>query len=198
VVIGSMWGLGSTTSKSQRPEPQFVVPPSEECSRYSTTTSSSDPKVLDVTSLKSSISAGNYHQPSLMNVTMKQQASLQQHRQSSTNVISEANQQKRKLLEQEGVKWIIKLAKQNVPEACYMQASWMDKELYGFKRNKSKSIALHHIAAKANVPESVFAIAEHYEHDEKENADPTRIIKFYQVASDFGYVNAIYVSSVYV
>jgi hypothetical protein len=203
-VVGSMWGLGSTTNKSQRHEPYLVVPPpsargEEDVSSptASSVASSSDPKTSEVGTSRSSTS--NYHQQqSLMNVTMKQQASLNIKSaiaaNNSASVTSESNDQKRKLLEQEGIKWIVKLAKQNVPEACYMQANWMDKELYGFKGNKVKSIALHHIAAKANIPESVFAIAEHYEQDDKREIEPARIVKFYQSAANFGYVNAIYVS----
>lgn len=169
-VVGSMWGLGSTTKKSTRPEP-FLIVPQPVSSAYSSTSSKTK----------------RSEQQSLFNITLKQQASL-----TTSTTSNESQDQKRKILEQEGVKWIVKLSKQQIPEACYMQASWMEKELYGFKKNKSKSIALHQIAADANIPESLFAVAHHFE--QEKSLDDLKIVKLYQTSADFGYVNAIYVS----
>lgn len=167
-IVGSMWGLGSTTNKSLRPEPYLIVP-QPTSSAYSSTSSKTK----------------RSEQQSLFNITMKQQASL-------ITTTNESKDQKKKILEQEGVKWIIRLAKQHIPEACYMQASWIEKELYGFKKNKSKSIALHQIAADENIPESIFAVANYFE--QEQGMEDSKIIKLYQVAAEFGYVNAIYVS----
>lgn len=203
-VVGSMWGLGSTTSKSQKPEPYLVVPPPEDGGRTSSAAtsslaSSSNPKTFEATSRYSFSNYPHQQQQSLMNVTMKQQASLNSGKKAVTSGKSESNEQKKKMLEQEGIKWILRLAKQHVPEACYMQAHWMDKEMYGFKKNKVKSLALHQIAARNNqIPESVFAIAEHHyeliQEDDKEAIEPASIVRLYQAAADYGYVNAIYVS----
>ena len=166
--IGSMWGIGSTTNKIQIPEPVLVVPhPS--CDVASSSYSS-------IGSKTKSVSDGA--------------AALNKQKQHATSVNTK-NQQKRKLLEAEGVKWIVRLAKQNVPEACYMQANWMENSLYGFKPNKLKSLTLHQVAAQANLYESVYAVAKHYEIEGE--LDPRKIIKMYQSASDAGYVNAIYV-----
>lgn len=169
-VVGSMWGLGSTTKKSSRPEP-FLVVPQLISSAYSSTSSKTR----------------RSEQQSLFNITMKQQASL-----TTSTTTNESQDQKRKILEQEGIKWIVKLSKQHIPEACYMQASWIEKELYGFKKNKSKSVALHQIAADANIPESIYAVAAHLE--QEKGAEDSKIVKLYQAAAEFGYVNAIYVS----
>lgn len=194
-VIGSMWGNSSTTNKSQRPEPYLVVPPPD---HDSVSTGSKKTKSMEIESIAnmSSSSSVNYphqKQPSLMNVTMKQQIALNnQRRTTSGTTTNETNDQKRKPLEQEGVKWIVRLAKQNVPEACYIQASWMEKQLYGFKPNKSKSLALHQVAAKSNIPESLYAVAKHFE--EERSLETAKIVHFYQSAANAGYVNAIYVS----
>lgn len=190
-VIGSMWGSSSTTNKSQRPEPYLVVPPPD---HDSVSTGSKKTKSMEIQSIATGSSL-NYQQPaSLMNVTLKQQIALNNQRKSAaetaTTTTNETNDQKRKLLEQEGIKWIVRLAKQNVPEACYMQASWMEKQQYGFKPNKSKSFALHQVAAKSNIPESVFAVAKHYE--EENSLEAAKIVRFYQSAANAGYVNAIY------
>lgn len=205
-VVGSMWGIGSTTNKKQKPEPYLVVPPSnaiDHSTSSAASTSSIGAKTKSIggaSTSKSFLSATiNYHQQqqSLMNVTSKQQTSLNSHKRKPSNTANESNLQKRKLLEQEGIKWIIKLAKQNVPEACYMQANWMDHQMYDFKPNKNKSFALHSIAAKSSIPESVFAIAKFYEEENNRDISASRIVKLYKSAADAGYVNAIYVSSIF-
>lgn len=199
-VVGSMWGSSSTTNKSQRPEPYLVVPPPDHDGSVSLSTGGSKrTKSMEMSSIATGSSLNYQHQQpaSLMNVTLKQHIALNNQRKSAaateTTTTNETNDQKRKLLEQEGIKWIVRLAKQNVPEACYMQASWMEKQQYGFKPNKSKSFALHQVAAKSNIiPESVYAVAKH--HEEERSLEAAKIVRLYQSAANAGYVNAIYVS----
>jgi hypothetical protein len=185
--VGSMWGEGTTSKKAQQPEPVIVVPANPSC---------------DTTPLQSSQRSGltdNRASTVVTSITMKQQMSL------SDRMISDKSKRaemeaamdpvrvaKRKALEEEGIRWIKKLAKINVAEACFMMANWMDKEIYGFKRNTIKSIQLHTVAAKYNIPESLFAIA-HYFDRKGEGMEPARILKYYSTAAGQGYVNAIYV-----
>ncbi|CEP11335.1 hypothetical protein [Parasitella parasitica] len=196
-VVGSMWGVGSTTKKVQRPEPFLVVPSSaaeEEGSTPSpsnnsvTSSSRNRPFSLDATN---SLRSSYMDRPSTIATTLliKQQPTQQQQKPDDA-AMNQARIQKRKALEDEGVNMIKKLVKQNVAEACYMQAHWMDNEMYGFKQNKAKSIQLHHIAAKEHIPESVFALAEYLEEEGK--VEPEVIVKYYRSAAEKGYVNAIY------
>lgn len=171
-VIGSMWGMNCTTNKkSYRPEPFLIVPPPSS-SAYSSASSSKTRSEF----------------PSSMNHT----AAAAARRQTSVRSSDDTNEQKKRKLEQEGIDWIIRLAKKDVPEACYIQAKWIDKEMHGFKKNKLKAIGLHHIASEGKIPESMFAIAEYYE-QEKSGLDVKTIVQLYKEASEVGYVNAIYV-----
>ncbi|KAI8373595.1 hypothetical protein EDC96DRAFT_438103, partial [Choanephora cucurbitarum] len=153
------------------------------------------PRVV-ATEGKSNLSSINATSPtSIGTSTFKQQIAIQSdHRHlPKEDAMSEDQIKKRNALEEEGISWIKRLAKQQVPEACYMQASWMEKEVYGFKSNKEKSFALYAIAAKDNFPEALFAIADHLENDPSKQAEETStILKFYNTAADKGYVNAIY------
>lgn len=99
---------------------------------------------------------------------------------------------KRKALEEEAIRWIKRLAKVNVSEACFMLANWMDQELYGYKKNTSKSLQLHMIAAKSNIPESVFAVADYFD-CQGVGMEPLKILKYYKSSADHGYVKALYV-----
>jgi hypothetical protein len=175
-IVGSLWGVGATTKKSQRPQPFLVVPtPDDEISSIrgnSTTSSLNATHSVRSTSLATVLTA---KQPHILDMA----------------VMDESRKQKIKTLEEEAVKWIKRLAKENVGEACYMLANWMDKELYGFKNNRAKSLQLHSIASKSHIPESVFIVAQHYEEEGK--VPPVRILKLYQSAVKNDYVNAIYV-----
>jgi TPR repeat protein len=186
-IVGSLWGVGTTTKKSQLPEPYMVVPsPDDGASSIIEPSTASNHSVTVAPSLHSSTTPS-----ALAAIAVKQQqASVTGVPESS--VVNEPRRQKIKALEDEAVKWIRKLAKQNVGEACYMLANWMDKELYGFKINKVKSIHLHSIASKSNIPESVFIVAQHYEEEGK--VPSARIIKLYRSAVENDYVNAVYVS----
>ncbi|KAI9300050.1 hypothetical protein BJ944DRAFT_244572 [Cunninghamella echinulata] len=74
-----------------------------------------------------------------------------------------SHRRKKRVLEEEGIHWMKKLAKENVPEATFMLASWMDQSLYGFSPNPSKSFALYDVAAKAGNQEAVYRIGLYYE-----------------------------------
>lgn len=192
-VVGSMWGLGTTTKKVQRPEPFIVVPSATEEASSSTHSINSSNKNKP-SSLGATTSLRSYgDRPSTIAATLLVKQQITNDRYNKPNgTADQARIQKRKALEDEGVKWIKRLAKLNVAEACYMQAHWMDKEMYGFKQSKAKSIQLHQIAAKAGIPESVYTVAEYLQYEGK--GEPARIIKCYKCSADQGYVNAIYVS----
>ncbi|OAD74979.1 hypothetical protein PHYBLDRAFT_181004 [Phycomyces blakesleeanus NRRL 1555(-)] len=75
----------------------------------------------------------------------------------------ETSRRKKKLLEEEGIRWVKRLAKEGVGEAAYMQAVWIDRSLYGLKKSASKTFRLFNIAAKEGIPEAIYALALHYE-----------------------------------
>lgn len=172
-VVGSMWGTSTTSKKTQQPDPVIVVQPDGSSNSRQSVTEKAETVVTSI--------------------TMKQQVSLVDKR-SSMQVVDPSRVARRKALEEEGIRWVKKLAKINVGEACYMMANWMDKELYGFKSNTIKSIQMHTIAARSNIPESLFAIA-HYFDRAGEGMEPAKILKYYRIAAEQGYVNAIYAST---
>ncbi|KAF7720649.1 hypothetical protein EC973_006738 [Apophysomyces ossiformis] len=96
--------------------------------------------------------------------------------------------QKKKQLQEEGVWWIKRLARNNVGEAAYLQAKWMEEGSYGLRKNPAKSIRLYHVAAEANIPEAIYAVALHYE---KEGQDELAV-RNYKKAADLGLVEAVY------
>ncbi|CAO3638859.1 unnamed protein product [Cunninghamella echinulata] len=79
------------------------------------------------------------------------------------NSNSNSHRRKKRVLEEEGIHWMKKLAKENVPEATFMLASWMDQSLYGFSPNPTKTFTLYDIAAKAGNQEAVYRIGLYYE-----------------------------------
>lgn len=204
VVVGSMWGLGTTTKKVQRPDPFLIVPSTtEEASSTNSVHSSSKNRASSFDAVTSFRSSTYGDRPSTIATTLLvKQQQLQQQQQKDrlghtkasheSAVADQTRIQKRRALEEEGVKWIKRLAKLNVAEACYMQAHWMDKEMYGFKQNKAKSIQLHQVAAKADIPESVFALAEFLQQEGKAEHGP--ILRYYKASAEQGFVNAIYAS----
>ncbi|RCI04431.1 hypothetical protein CU098_000582, partial [Rhizopus stolonifer] len=172
-IVGSMWGVG--TKDAQRPEPFIVVPVPE-----------------DALSSNSISNSGTYSTQltTATTIVLKQQAYINTNHPKIAPVgVNEPQLKKRKVLEDEGIKWTKRLAKAQVPEACYMEARWMDLEVYGFKKNKARSFELHLIAAKAGIPESMFAAAKHLE---KENQEPATVLKYYRASADKGYVDAVY------
>lgn len=205
-VVGSKWGVGTVGKNGKRPEPTILVPgPHDNQDPLLSTSASIGSKSQTKGSQLdegSQFSSMNLASPtSIGPSTFKQQIAIQsnQRHKPKEAAISEDQIKKRTALEEEGISWIKRLAKQQVPEACYMQASWMEKEVYGFKSNKEKSFALYAIAAKDNFPEALFAVAEYLEKDPSKQAQETAtILKFYNMAADKGYVNAIYVSFFFV
>lgn len=176
-IVGSMWGVSTTSKKSQRPEPTLIV---EDVDHNS--------------SGHQSMVSSNKAPTVVTHITRKQYVSLSERvipDKRAEQAIDPARLAKRKALEEEGIRWIKKLVKLHVGEACYMMAHWMDKELYGFKKNASKSLQLHTVAAKSGIPESLFAIALHFD---KLGEQPEKVLKCYQQSAEQGYVNAIYVN----
>jgi TPR repeat protein len=169
--VGSMWGI-SPTGKSAKPQPCHVIQEED-----------------DGTDRSKQLSTASGGKSSTVNV-YQQRAGLQ-----LTNPVNHKNNDKLKsaMLEEEGVKWIKRLAKSDVPEACYILAQWMALEQHGFRHTqRSKLMSYYQVAAKGGVPEAMYALAYMYEEDKE---SPATLLRYYIESSNQGYVNAIYVSS---
>lgn len=105
--------------------------------------------------------------------------------------VDDAQIRKQKMLQEEGVRWIKKLANQRVGEAAYLLASWLDRGLYGFKKSPTKALKYYEVAAKERVPEAMFAVAQYYEKEQ----DYMTSFQLYEDAAGLGLVEALYVSS---
>ncbi|KAI9007492.1 hypothetical protein CLU79DRAFT_778594, partial [Phycomyces nitens] len=92
------------------------------------------------------------------------------------------------LLEQEGVRWVKKLAKKNQGEAAYLQAIWIDQGQFGFRKNNSKAMQFYRVAAKDNVPEAMYAVAKVSEQEGRW----AEALTGYQGAAKKGLVEAVY------
>lgn len=102
-----------------------------------------------------------------------------------------SKKKKKKMLEEEGVRWIKKLAKQNVGEAAYLLGLWHDRGMYGCRKSVSKALKNYEIAANAKIPEAMFAVGQYHEREQ----DYMTSFKLYEEAASLGLVEALYVSS---
>ncbi|CEG68680.1 hypothetical protein RMATCC62417_04892 [Rhizopus microsporus] len=102
--------------------------------------------------------------------------------------VDDAQIRKQKMLQEEGVRWIKKLANQRVGEAAYLLASWLDRGLYGFKKSPTKALKYYEVAAKERVPEAMFAVAQYYEKEQ----DYMTSFQLYEDAAGLGLVEALY------
>ncbi|ORE09242.1 ras-domain-containing protein [Rhizopus microsporus var. microsporus] len=102
--------------------------------------------------------------------------------------LDDAQIRKQKMLREEGVRWIKKLANQRVGEAAYLLASWLDQGLYGFKKSPTKALKYYEVAAKERVPEAMFAVAQYYEKEQ----DYMTSFQLYEDAAGLGLVEALY------
>ncbi|KAG0169660.1 hypothetical protein DFQ28_003470 [Apophysomyces sp. BC1034] len=110
----------------------------------------------------------------------------------SSRASSNDSSQKKKRLQNEGVRWIKYLAGKNVGEAAYMQAQWMENCCYGLQKNPVKSFRLYCVAAEAGIPEAMYSIGLHYE----KQGNYEKAVQSYKAAADIGLVEAIYVSMI--
>lgn len=104
-----------------------------------------------------------------------------------------SKRKKRKMLEEEGVRWIKKLAKEHVGEAAYLLALWFDRGMYGFRKSATKALKFYEIAANEKVPEAMFAVGQYHEREQ----DYMTSFQLYEDAASLGLVEALYVSNVY-
>lgn len=102
-----------------------------------------------------------------------------------------SKKKKKKMLEEEGVRWIKKLAKQNVGEAAYLLGLWHDRGMYGCRKSVSKALKNYEIAANTKIPEAMFAVGQYHEREQ----DYMTSFKLYEEAASLGLVEALYVSS---
>lgn len=100
-----------------------------------------------------------------------------------------SKRKKRKMLEEEGVRWIKRLAKQHVGEAAYLLGLWYDHGMYGFRKSSTKAIKFYEIAANEKVPEAMFAVGQYHERAQ----DYMTSFKLYEDAAGLGLVEALYV-----
>lgn len=107
-----------------------------------------------------------------------------------THRLSDASRRKKKMLQDEGVRWIKLLAKKNVGEAAYLQARWLDRGEYGFSKNPSKAFKLYKVAAAEFVPEAMYQVGKAYER----SGNTMQALSNYQGAAEKDIVQAIYVS----
>ncbi|KAI7872571.1 hypothetical protein BDF14DRAFT_1754764, partial [Spinellus fusiger] len=105
-----------------------------------------------------------------------------------TTSVDELNAKKKKALEEEGVRWVKRLAKEGVGEAALMQALWMDQSLYGFRKNNSKAFKLLTVAANQGITEGMYALALHYEKEEKS----VDAFHYFQKAAEKGLPDAVF------
>ncbi|KAI8640398.1 hypothetical protein BD408DRAFT_484139 [Parasitella parasitica] len=98
------------------------------------------------------------------------------------------NRKKRKMLQDEGVKWIKKLANQNVGEAAYLLALWHERGMYKFRKSSTKALRYYEIAANEKVPEAMFAVGQYYEREQEYMTS----FQLYEDAAGLGLVEAIY------
>ncbi|KAI8370803.1 hypothetical protein EDC96DRAFT_573455 [Choanephora cucurbitarum] len=95
---------------------------------------------------------------------------------------------KRKMLEEEGVRWIRKLAKQRVGEAAYLMALWHERGMYGHGKSSAKALKFYEIAANEKVPEAMFAVGQYHEKEQ----DYMTSFQLYEDAASLGLVEAYY------
>lgn len=103
---------------------------------------------------------------------------------------NKSHRRKKRLLEEEGIRWMKRLARERVPDAAFTMARWMDDMKYGFTRNPEKSFALYEVAAKAGIREATYRMALYYELA----GDHQGALASLKKASDSGVVPATLVS----
>ena len=107
--------------------------------------------------------------------------------------ISMGNLEKKRVLEEEGVRWIKRLAKEEVAQAAYMLATWMDEEKYGCRSNPVKSFKLYEIAAHKGKAEAMYAVAQYHER----HGNETEALASYKAAAEKGLVASVLVSNLF-
>jgi hypothetical protein len=132
----------------------------------------------------SSLDSRTSAQTSYLGDVFKQESAEEQNPEEVTNV------KKKKELEEEGVRWIKKLAKQNIGEAAYLLALWHQRGLYGCRKSESRALKFYEIAANQKVPEAMYAVAQYSESER----DYMTSFRLYEEAANLGLVEALYVS----
>ncbi|KAI8338943.1 hypothetical protein BC941DRAFT_394266 [Chlamydoabsidia padenii] len=99
---------------------------------------------------------------------------------------SKSHRRKKRLLEEEGIRWMKQLARDHMPDAAFTLATWMDESKYGFTRNLDKSFALYEIAAKAGIWEATYKMGLYY----GKMGDHRHALTYLSKASDLGVVPA--------
>ncbi|GAA5804157.1 hypothetical protein HPULCUR_009643 [Helicostylum pulchrum] len=99
-----------------------------------------------------------------------------------------SKRKKKKMLEEEGVKWIKRLAKQRVGEAAYLLGLWYDRGMYGCRKSATKALKFYEVAANEKVPEAMFAVGQYHEREQ----DYMTSFQLYEDAASLGLVEALY------
>lgn len=97
------------------------------------------------------------------------------------------------ILEQEGIKWIRRLAtygpgnlRQPLAEAQFLLAEYIGTGVYGLKINHQKAFNLYMQASKQNHSQSAFRVAVCYELGAGTKQDNMRAVQFYRKAASLG------------
>ncbi|KAI8891426.1 hypothetical protein K501DRAFT_205153 [Backusella circina FSU 941] len=130
----------------------------------------------------SSLDSRTSAQTSYFADVLKQESPEEQNPEEVTDV------KKKKELEEEGVRWIKKLAKQNIGEAAYLLALWHQRGLYGCRKSESRALKFYEIAANQKVPEAMYAVAQYSESER----DYMTSFRLYEEAANLGLVEALY------
>ncbi|KAF1806371.1 ras family-domain-containing protein [Mucor lusitanicus] len=120
--------------------------------------------------------------------TMRRDSTLTQTPSFDEGEEAASKRKKRKMLEEEGVRWIKKLAKEHVGEAAYLLALWFDRGMYGFRKSATKALKFYEIAANEKVPEAMFAVGQYHEREQ----DYMTSFQLYEDAASLGLVEALY------
>lgn len=107
---------------------------------------------------------------------------------------SDNNERKKRALEEEGVRWIKRLAKQECGEAAYLLATMYEQEKYGLRRQPLKSFKLYEIAARAKIPEAMHAAAAFHE----SQCNASEAVVYYKAAAELGLVDSVHVSLLHI
>ncbi|KAI8977222.1 hypothetical protein BDF20DRAFT_873625 [Mycotypha africana] len=119
---------------------------------------------------------------------MRRDSALTQQLLEGADEESASKRKKRKMLENEGIRWIKRLANEHVGEAAYLLGLWVDRGMYGFRKSSTKALKYYEIAAKEKVPEAMFAVGQYHEKEQ----DYMTAFQLYEDAASLGLVEAFY------
>ncbi|ORZ21189.1 hypothetical protein BCR42DRAFT_448058 [Absidia repens] len=132
----------------------------------STSTTATSSAIHTKRSRSSTTTSMDSHTPSTMMTSDGYSATnsdkIDYHQKRQRKERNSSHQRKKRALEEEGIRWMKRLAKEHMPDAAYTVATWMDESKYGFTRHPAKSFVLYDIAAKAGIRDAVYKMGLYY------------------------------------